>query len=83
MLDDTIIMGMTVGLTDILKKKFKIDDSYIWVLVISTSACLSVLNALAFHGNVITALKEGIYRAAISSGVYSWGVKMLKPQQNA
>jgi hypothetical protein len=81
MLDDTLIMGMTVGLTDIMKKKFKVDDSCVWLLVIFNSACLSALNALAVHGDIMVALKEAIYRAAISSGVYSWGVKMLKKSQ--
>ncbi len=82
MLDDALIMGMTVGLTDIMKKKLKISDSYVWTLVIFNSALLSTLNALVVHGNIMVALEEAIYRAAISSGVYSWGVKMLKPQQN-
>lgn len=78
MLDMILIMGMTVGFTEILKKKFNIDKLYMWVLVLGIASILNCLNAFVFGGDITGALKDGIYNAAIASGVYSLGKSALE-----
>jgi hypothetical protein len=78
MLDMFLVMGVVVGLTEILKKKFNIDKMYMWILVLGIASGLNCLNAFAFGGDIQSALKDGIYNAALASGVYSLGKSALE-----
>ena len=78
MLDIAIIIGMTMGLTELIKKR-GFPKEALWLPVLGIAAILNAANALAFNGvPVDEAVAQGIKYGAIASGIYGLGKKALK-----
>ncbi|GAW28159.1 hypothetical protein [Carboxydocella sp. ULO1] len=78
MLPVELVMALTVGFTESLKQTFRIPKQWLWLLVIALGAALNGLNAWAFGGPVLEAVKEGIIGAATASGIYGLTKAALK-----
>lgn len=78
MLPLELIMALTVGFTESLKQTFRIPKQWLWLLVIALGAGLNALNAWAFGGSVLEAMKEGIISSATASGIYGLAKAAIK-----
>lgn len=85
MLEDIIIVGIVMGLTQIIKYALKqsVDDELLTqllpLIVLALAGALNVANALVFAPEVAVtdALAQGLTHGAIAGGVYSMGKAAL------
>lgn len=81
MLPLELVMALTVGFTESLKQTFRVPKQWLWLLVITLGAVFNGLNAWAFGGEVLEAIKEGIIGSATASGIYGLAKAAIKEKQ--
>lgn len=86
MLEDVIIIGIVMAVTEIIKRGLKkvCDEGLVTQLtplvVLALAGGLNVANALVFAPGEVTALQalgQGIALGAVASGIYSQGKAIL------
>jgi len=79
MLEIVIIIGITMAITEAIKKKTPFPKSLLFIPVLGLAAGLNAANAYFFNGVEITeAVAEGIRYGAVAGGVYGLGKEVLE-----
>lgn len=72
MLETQYVVGLVMAVVQILKRW--VPSEYLPLLAVVLGAGLNALNALAFGGDILAAIKDGFVAAGLAIGIFS-GVK--------
>ena len=79
MLEMIVIIGITMAISEAIKKKTPLPKSLMFIPVLGLAAGLNALNAYFLNGvEVAEAVAEGIRYGAMAGGVYSLGKEALE-----
>ncbi|MGE5589871.1 MAG: hypothetical protein ACM3ZA_04520 [Bacillota bacterium] len=72
MLETQYVVGLVMAVVQILKRW--VPSEYLPLLAVFLGAAFNALNALAFGGDLVAAVKDGFVAAGLAIGIFS-GVK--------